>query len=281
MKIRQMTEKDLNFAAKRTAAEGWASETLAVFESFYNHDPSGCFIAEEDDQRIGMCVAVPYKSSGFLGELIVLPEARGGFVGPRIFNHAINYLHQKGITNIYLDGVEDAVPYYEFVGFKKICRSLRFVGKVKGCHFSYIRPMLASDLNALCRMDHTAFGDDRSFFLQDKYSRFPHFCKVAEVNGNLIGYIMAQPGRGVITAGPWIVDDSMEHPEHLVQSLAMETGDTPIRMGVLDAKEAAVKVIHEIPEFKLTFFCWRMVLGKSDRLGNSKMCYAIGSPAKG
>lgn len=281
MHIRTMNESDLDLAAAWTKSEGWAGETRTVFESFHRYHPSGCFIAERDGRRIGICVAVPYRSSGFVGELVVLRNVRGGFVGPRIFEHSIDHLREKGIPDIYLDGVEKAVPYYESVGFRKICRSMRFVGKIAGIAYPDIRPMAEADLSAVFRLDRTAFGEDRSFFLREKWSRFPDYCRVAEENGIITGFIMAQPGIGVIVAGPWIVDDPMGHPERLLRSLALETGDTPLRLGVLDTNESAVRLVAGLPEMKRIFSCWRMVLGESDRLGNSPMCYAIGSPAKG
>jgi len=276
-----MQSSDLDFAAERTQAEGWASETRAVFEAFLRHDPTGCFIAERKGKPIGLCVATAYRDSGFLGELIVTPEARGGDIGPRLLDHAMRYLHEKGIESIYLEGERSAAPYYQFVGFRKVCRSHRYVGKIAGEHHPTIRPMVDSDLDAVFRLDKVAFGDDRSFFLRNLWSRFPDYCMVAEQDGALSGFLLAQPGIGLVTAGPWIVDDSMDHPEHLVESLALVTGDNPIRLGVLETNEAAVRALQQLRGFEKTFYCWRMVLGDSDRLGNTKMSYAIGAPGKG
>lgn len=71
--IRAMEPSDLNFAAARTAAEGWTGETRHVFEGFYAHDPQGCLVAAMGDRRVGICVATSYGPSGFIGELIVIP----------------------------------------------------------------------------------------------------------------------------------------------------------------------------------------------------------------
>jgi hypothetical protein len=67
--IRRMRAADLPFAAQCTAGEGWASETLASFEEFYQHDPEGCLLAERAGHPVGICIATPYGHSGFVGEL--------------------------------------------------------------------------------------------------------------------------------------------------------------------------------------------------------------------
>ena len=77
MNIRVMRAADLDFCLKAVEAEGWLSETRYTFETFLLHDQSGCLIAEENGQPIGMCVATPYRTCGFLGELIVIPRHRG------------------------------------------------------------------------------------------------------------------------------------------------------------------------------------------------------------
>jgi hypothetical protein len=67
--IRRMQATDLAFAAQCTANEGWASETLASFEGFYQHDPEGCLLAERGGHPVGICIATAYGHAGFVGEL--------------------------------------------------------------------------------------------------------------------------------------------------------------------------------------------------------------------
>ena len=281
MIIRLMNEHDLSFAAESTAAEGWASETREVIESLMAYHPGGCFIAEENGQRIGMIVALPYRTTGFLGELIVRKDARGKMVGPRLFHHAIQYLQDRGIDSIYLDGVEAATPYYAHVGFRRICRSLRFIGPIEGRAHSSVRPMRAQDLDAVLSMDREAFGDDRRFFLEWKWSRYPAYCKVLESENRIAGYIFGMRGRGIVCAGPWVVHESVQRPVDLLESLALETGETEIRIGVLENNKRALQAVRAIPSLRTQHAIWRMVLGESDRLGASEVCWAIGSPAKG
>ena len=90
-----MQYSDLDFVSFCTESEGWSAETREVFEGFLAYDPSGCFIAESEGRRIGMCVGVSYGDCGFVGELIVIKEARGSDVGRKLFGHTIQYLQDK------------------------------------------------------------------------------------------------------------------------------------------------------------------------------------------
>lgn len=154
--IQPMCSFDLDFAAGCTAAEGWASETRQEFEGFLAHDPDGCFVAEVNGNPIGICVATSYGEAGFLGELIVVPEMRGRGVGHRLIGHAVEYLRSRGAQNIFLDGDPPVVPLYERVGFRKVCRSLRFGGRIQRQSHPHVRAMRADDLDTIGAMDRDA-----------------------------------------------------------------------------------------------------------------------------
>ena len=281
MTIRPMREDDLDFAAERTAEVDWPGETREVFESFLLRDPAGCFIAESDGYRVGVCAATAYERSGFVGELIVRQEERGRGVGPGLMAEAIVYLRDRGVENIYLDGVARAVPFYESLGFRPVCRSLRFLGTVEGRPSHDVRPMRREDLPEICRLDRQAFGDDRGFFLERRLELYPKFAKVLERAGHLEGFILGLQGRGLVAAGPWIIGPESECPLALLAGIALETAGTPLRVGVLETNSRAVAALNSLPGLVPQHASLRMVLGPSDRLGNSPLCWAVGSPAKG
>ena len=131
MIIRRMTQKDILFAIKLAINAGWTSEDRDMFRAFLFHDPDGCFIAEENRDPVGICIATAYQESGYFGELIVAPRYRNEGVGTRLLRTAMDYLKSRQIKNIYLDSVPQAVSLYERHGFKKICLSLRFSGTLE------------------------------------------------------------------------------------------------------------------------------------------------------
>ena len=281
MDVRVMQSSDLNFAAESALSVGWTSETRDLFEGFFLHDPDGCFIAEISGNPIGICIATSYGEYGFVGELIVREAYRGRSIGPRLLDHAIAYLRKKKVRHIYLDGVVAAVPYYQSIGFRKICPSLRFVGKPDSCYHSNVRPMQQNDLNSVYKLDNKYFDADRSFFLKHRFSLFPKYCQVYEKDGSILGFIMAIAGKDVVSVGPMIVHESVQRPLDLLENLALETGETCLRIGVLEKNNRAVQVMVSVKSMKKFAPSWRMVLGTSEKLGASEQCFAIGSAAKG
>jgi ribosomal protein S18 acetylase RimI-like enzyme len=271
---------DLDFAAQCTAREGWTSETRAEFEGFYAHDPAGCFLAEAEGQRIGIGVATSYGTTGFVGELIVVPERRGRGVGRRLLERAIEYLHGRGTQSIFLDGVTAAVPLYERLGFRQICRSLRFAGTIEGRAQACVRAMCDNDLETVSRIDRQAFGADRAFFLQRRLSLYPELCKVLDCNGEISGYIAGRRGLNSISAGPWIVRPEAPSAAALLESLAAEVQDARISLGVLETNGRALEIIRSLGLVERPDPPWRMVRG-AGKLGASPQLYAIGSAAKG
>jgi GNAT superfamily N-acetyltransferase len=284
--IRAMTPADLDFAASCTAAEGWGSQR-GEFEGFYAHAPEGCLVAETGSERIGICVATPYSEHGFLGMLIVCPEARGRGVGRRLLEHAIAYLHGRGVRSIYLDGALAAVPLYERLGFRKICRSLRFSGTLPGRAHPHVRPMVEADLSVVCALDRLAFGADRGFFLERRLAGDPALCKVLEQDGQIAGFMLGRRTEGLVSIGPWVARPEVKRPADLLESLAGEAGEAAIGLGVLETNRAAADTVRALGLAERAAPPWRMALGPSgasenpDALGASPLAYAVGSPAKG
>jgi ribosomal protein S18 acetylase RimI-like enzyme len=279
--VRAMRSADLDFAAQCTAAEGWASETPAEFESFWQHDPGGCLIAEAGAAPIGIAIATSYGAAGFIGEVIVSAAWRGRGVGRRLVDQAVGYLRGCGARSIYLDGVVKAVSLYEWAGFRKACRSKRFYGRLKGRLSPEVRPMRAADLETVSATDRLAFGADRRFFLERRLALYPELCKVMEQGGAITGYIFGRRGYEVIGAGPWWIREDVPRPAELLYALAAEAGDTVIGVGVLETNTRAVGLLRSMGLDEHPTPPWRMVWGDDVCLGAAPELYANGSSAKG
>ena len=281
MIIRRMTQKDILFAIKLAINAGWTSEDRDMFRAFLFHDPDGCFIAEENRDPVGICIATAYQESGYFGELIVAPRYRNEGVGTRLLRTAMDYLKSRQIKNIYLDSVPQAVSLYERHGFKKICLSLRFSGTLEGKRDPRVRPMQKKDLETVCSVDKTFFGEDRQFFL--KWISFigPDFAKVITENKRIVGYITGRYTPKGVQVGPWVMPPSIKNPEGLLASLAKEVLHEPLNIGVLETNKKSVRLLKSLG-FKLKNDApIHMVWGDKNDLGTSPGCFAIGSPAKG
>ncbi len=283
MNVRQMLPSDLDFAASCTAAEGWRSETRPVFEGYLTYDPAGCLVADMSGERVGICVATSYGLYGFVGELIVSEEWRGRGIGRQLLESAVENLRSRGAASIFLDGVPAAIPLYERVGFRRVCRSMRFSGTLKGQRYPRVRPMRGDDLGAAGQLDRAAFGADRRFYLERRLSLQPELCQVLEKDGGEIaGFIMGRRIDDFVWIGPWVVRPGVERPGDLLASLAVEAGgEASLGLGVLETNGEALATVRSFGLAERLDPPWRMVLGPPAPLGASPGCFAIGSAAKG
>ncbi len=246
-----MTTEHLDFAISMTRAENWFNQTRAVFEDLLTFDPGGCFVALADGEPAGMCVAVPYRRYGFIGELIVRPDLRGGGIGTHLFQTAVDYLKRCSVQVIALDGDPPGIPIYERAGFVRRVGSLRFNGKITAPFteggYSPIRPTAKRDLEAIFEIDRRIFGDDRSFFLRRRFERHPEFCLVAEMKGEVVGYIFGVQGDGRLIVGPWAARPTLPEPWALLEYLNQAAGEPLLNIGVLEANRRAVSWLSAQP----------------------------------
>jgi GNAT superfamily N-acetyltransferase len=279
--IREMQKEDIAFAAECTAAEGWVRENQSTLEGFYLYDPSGCLLAVENGKPVGICIATCYGVSGFIGELIVRPEARGRSVGAALLIHGVNILKQRGVETVYLDGVLKAVELYQRNGFRKVCRSWRFSGSLPDKKSTDVRRMTSDDLDQVFALDKRSFGEDRSFFLRHRQKLYPQLSYVMEEKGTVLGFILGRAGPGWLSVGPWVVEEWVTNPIGLLYALGHESKNIPISLGVLDTHQQACRLVQSLGFVARPDSPWRMALGLSQNLGTSPCCYAVGSAAKG
>jgi ribosomal protein S18 acetylase RimI-like enzyme len=284
MIIRQLSSQDLDFAAGLTEREGWDSSTKQQLSMLLEFDPPGCLIAEQNGERLGMCFGTAYHEFGFIGEFIVMENIRGKGIGTQLIKAAIENLQSRGIHNIYLDGVPNALSLYERLGFRKICGSLRMSGILDGKAHSDIRKIQKDDLDSIFSLDREVFGDDRSFFLRERLKNSPNFCLVQEQDAAITGFILAHAGREDISVGPWIVTSNNNSPQNLLEGFALLIGKRKLQLGILELNQNAISIVESLglcvnPEHPVRMFCCSY--GDIAFPGKVHQAYAIGSPSKG
>ena len=273
---------DLEFTSSLTKTEGWHSETLLELQSFFEHDPEGCFLYEVNGTPVGICIATAYHQSGFIGELIVTKQFRDQGIGRALIQAAILYLQNKQIQAIFLDGVQKAIPLYEELGFVPICRSLRFFGQIPAEESPDVRSMNAEDLQEVFQLDKQTFGDDRSFFLNKRWQNYPDLALVWRQNQQIAGYLFGRVGiGGWVTVGPWVNLIDQSDTLTLLSHFQAKIGNQPFSIGILENRKSIIPQIVMAGLQPRTDPPTRMMLGIGNNLGDNDHCFAIGSPAKG
>lgn len=279
--LRRMTPDDLAFAASLTLAENWHSETLEEFESFFSHAPAGCLIAEQDGRAVAIGVATPYQDAGFLGQIVVAPEARGHGVGSLVVDALLSCLQHQGVRSVYLDATAAGAPLYQRHGFRKTQPSLRYSGKVRGAFHAHVRSMRAGDLDQVCSLDRLWWGQDRSFFLKRRWDLYPDLCHVLEQDDTIAGYVMARRRGEKLWIGPWCAATHVAAPEALLEALAPPGVEVQVHAGVLASSARAIHALGCLGLAQSATAPWRMVWGHDAALGQRMEILANGTSAKG
>lgn len=273
---------DINFAFEMTSREKWHSESKIELQSFFEYDRQGCFIAELDNEKAGICIATAYSNNGFIGELIVSPKFRKKGIGKALMQRAIQFLQFKNVQNIYLDGVINAIPLYKKLGFQEICRSLRLFGEIEPSINPSVSEINEHDFPEILNIDRNCFNEDRSYFLIKRFTNYPHLCLKFSINQSIQAYLFGREGNGGwISVGPIVSLSGVSGTIMLLKTFQERIGYQPFSIGVLEKQKELIFQLIQCglkpnPEPPM-----RMVLGIERNNFEDQRCNAIGSPAKG
>ncbi len=284
--IRLFEPKDVNFAAELIRQEKWGHTTKDV-RRCWNFEPEGCFIAEQDGERVGHVFSVNYSTVGWIGLLIIQQSCRGQGIGTTLMRTAMNYLRNLGVEAIRLEAVPEAVTLYQRLGFKSEFDSLRFYRELKPgrtclqAKDEEIHQIKDDELEILGKFDAKCFGANRLKVLQGLYRDFPQHCLVAR-NDGIMGYIMCRETDSGFWLGPWVCEE--EHPEVardlIVSFLHALKANSGLCVGIPAPNTMGIQLLEKL-DFSLMSRSIRMFWGKPAYSGNAKENFGIGGPEKG
>ncbi|MFH9069236.1 GNAT family N-acetyltransferase [Streptomyces alboflavus] len=234
--IRRLTPRDLTACADLSEDRGWPREEhkwgllLSAGTGYGIDDPDGPGL-------IAVCVVTqygPHENPGLsaIGMVLVAESHARKGIGRHLMR---NVIEAASTTPLTLHATPNGRPLYEQLGFKTTGR----VEMVTG-HFTpatsddqapgiTTRAATAEDLPTLVRLDTEVFGLDRTHVL----TRLPAFTdqlRVAEADGEIIGYAGAWPNMQTHVVGPLIARDT-ETAKALIASLGAHT-DRPLRTDI-------------------------------------------------
>ncbi len=280
-RIRRLEEGDIDAAIALTDLEAWGY-TREDFRRLLALSPNGCFAAERDGRVVGVLTTTTYDGLAFLGAVIVAPELRGKGVGKELMEATLAHLQATGVRTVRLNAYLNAIPFYERLGFHREYEVIRWHGAASAKEkVRPVRPIRASDLAGLARMDARYFGANRQALLARLASEFPRTFLVAERGGRPIGFIVGSPDGEACEIGPWVVEPAATEVAQdlfraLVQAAASSevalSGPSPNR-GLLDFVRAA--------GFKEVFRALRMWWGADALSGDPAGIWAAGGLEKG
>lgn len=205
-----MTTDDIAQGLRLCRASRW-NQLAEDWRFFIDSPGSRALLIESAGNVLGTAAYLRYDALAWVAMMLVDPAERGTGLGTRLLAEALSCLTDTPCIG--LDATPAGEPLYRRFGFQEAYGLIRTKAFVDSARFpnagGAARPMLESDLPAVCRQDREVFGADRSRLLAALFSRAPECAWVASDVGGVNGYTFGRPGHLYYQLGPIVAADSV------------------------------------------------------------------------
>jgi GNAT superfamily N-acetyltransferase len=126
------------------------------------------FVARSDADVVGVSSCILFGTSGWVGGVAVLPEARRSGIGRAMTQRAVDTLLEGGVPTVCLHATPMARPLYESMGFVADAELVELTGPALDEPDSEagLRTGRPDDIAGVLALDHAVTGEDRSALLR-------------------------------------------------------------------------------------------------------------------
>jgi len=261
--LRTATPDEIETMLDWAAAEGW-NPGLDDAGAFRAADPEGFFVAELDGAPVAAISVVNHSDDfAFLGFYICRPAFRGKGIGYRLWQHGLRH---AGTRTVGLDGVADQEENYARSGFVRTGASLRLEGALDGQPAADVRPVEASDLDGIDKLDAAVNGYARRAFLSTWLEATPtRRSFVLQTDQGFSGFATLRRCRDGVKIGPVVAGSTGE----VILLVRAGLAAMPSEKVILDLPSAN-EALHQhllAKGFSQTFATARMFRGTAPQSG--------------
>jgi len=200
LKIRQLQKSEINLLSGFPPEE-WKLD-LSGFVSFhFGYSYFYPIVAEVDNKLAGFAQGILNGKTGWLGNIIVLPEYRRQGIGYELTIHLVEYFKGKGCKTQLLIASEMGKNIYKKLGFNE---SSSYYFLRDGSNFQFykrnnkIRKIVRSDFSLIKKLDEEITSEERYDFIKRFFNTG---CVYKEEGSNEIeGFFLPNLGGGLINA---------------------------------------------------------------------------------
>ncbi len=199
LRIRQLAAAELPLLKDFPPPE-WHSDLPALFGRHFGQPYFYPVVAELDGTPVGCANGLLNGNAGWLGNILVLPSARGHGIGTALTLHLVDFLRASRVDSQLLIATAMGEPVYRKLGFETVSDYL-FFSKPDAAPSAFsdpsVRSILSSDLAAIFALDSTIAGEERLAFL----ARYLAGGSVhISPSGAVDGYHLRGIGNGLVIA---------------------------------------------------------------------------------
>lgn len=163
------------------------------FDFLLRHFPRGCLAARVGDVPVAFITSMKYKTSGWIGNLVVRKDQRGKGTGSILMERALQTLADAGARTVWLTASEKGKPIYERLGFRTIDMIGRWYGTGQSCGSDEPGDFSMAGILA---MDQAGWGDTRESIIAE-------VVELGTVTACDGGFLICQLALGGMQLGPW------------------------------------------------------------------------------
>ena len=263
-KVESLTTADFGFAVELANTMDWnmAAEDFAFMASL---EPDGSFLLVDDSKRVGIATCISYGKVGWFGNLIVDQTSRRKGAGRMLVQHALDYLHAKGVETVGLYAYPQLKEFYGHLGFKPdIDFALLRADNIFPVETPGAHRIDETNIARIALFDSHFFGGDRTRLLESIVLEDTNAGYYISDRGHVVGYVAATIYESMAWIGPLIcVPSRYDVAGKLVSAVLAKVGGKSVYTVVAKTDAAMLGMLSSVG-FKEEFAVSRMFMGNSE-----------------
>jgi predicted N-acetyltransferase YhbS len=278
--FRDMAVGDIPEGLRLSRASGW-NQTEADWQLLLTANPGRFVVAVRDGRVFGTAGAAAYPPRlAWVCMVLVDPAERGHGVGEQLVRCVLERV--ADLEAVGLDATPQGQAVYARLDFSPVASLARMGGIARAFPAparADVRPVRDADLPAVFRLDHEAFGADRSVLLRSALARAPALAWWVREAGALVGYCFGRSGDHSDHIGP-VVARHLEAASALVSRALASVAGRPV---ILDASTSAPEwpAFLEVRGLRTQRTFTRMYRSGARPQGRTELEFAIRGPEFG
>jgi predicted N-acetyltransferase YhbS len=259
--IKPMKPEEFVFATELANTMNW-DMSIEDFQFMTSLEPYGCFVLFDDSKPIGIATSNSYGKVGWFGNLIVKEEYRGRGAGSQLVEHAISYLHGKGVETIGLYAYPNLIGFYSNLGFSySEDFSVLNVLTLKSISSEILSKVGTKHIQKIAEFDRRCFGGDRRKLLESIVLEQGNLSYYVSKEDDIIGYVAATVYEKMAWVGPLLCQEgNVDVAVTLLKGVLNKLTGLSVYVS-LPKKETALADLFSSVGFREDFSVARMFFG--------------------
>ena len=199
LRIRELRADEVPLL-KDFAPPEWKTDISQIFRRHWGQPYFYPIAAELDGSVVGCASGLVHANAGWLGNVIVQPERRGGGIGRALTQDLVDFFHARKLAHQILVATPLGEPVYRRLGFQIVSYYIFFERQSAAASAdadANVRPLTSQDAEAVFALDASVTAEMRRPFVTGYLEgAWVHSAS----SGMVDGYLLPGLGTGLVIA---------------------------------------------------------------------------------